>query len=59
MIVIIEAFASVRYLTEGEMIEDGKLTFGGGAPAVMCICFLAILITLIAKTVRNRKEAEE
>ena len=59
MIVILEAFVSIRYLTKGEMLEDGKLTFGGGAPAIMCVCFLAILITLIVKTVRNGKEAEE
>ena len=44
---------------EGEILEDGKLTFGSGAPALMFVCFLAILITLIVKTVRNRKEAEE
>ena len=39
--------------------ENGVLTFECGAPALMFICFLAILITLIIKTVRNRKEAKE
>ena len=49
----------MRYLTNSEMLEDGKLTFGGGTPAIMFICFLAILIVLNFKTIRNRKEAVE
>ena len=59
MIVILEGFTTIRYLTAGELLEDGKLTFSSGAPAVMFVCFLAVLITLIVKTVRNGKEAEE
>ncbi len=59
MIVVLEGIVSVRYIIDGEMLENGKLTFGGGAPAMMCVCFLAILIALIVKTVRDRKEAEE
>ena len=43
----------------GELLEGGMLTFGSGAPVVMFVCVLAILITLIVKTVRNGKEAEE
>ena len=58
-VVLMEGAATIRFLMEGEILEDGKLTFGSGAPAVMFVCFLAILITLIVKTVRNRKEAEE
>ena len=54
-----EGLAAVRYLTNSEMLEDGKLTFGGGTPAIMFICFLAILIVLNFKTIRNRKEAVE
>ena len=57
--ILVEGLAAVRYLPNGEMLEDGKLTFGGGTPAIMFICFLAILIVLIVKTIRNRKEAEE
>ena len=56
---LLQGATTVRYLMEGEILEDGKLTFGSGAPALMFVCFLAILITLIVKTVRNRKEAEE
>ena len=59
MVVLVEGFVAVRYLANGEMLEDGKLTFGGGAPAIMFICFLTILIVLIVRTIRNRKEAEE
>ena len=58
-IVLLQGATTVRYLMEGEILEDGKLTFGSGAPALMFVCFLAILVTLIVKTVRNRKEAEE
>lgn len=59
IIVVLEGFTTVRYLLKGELLEGGMLTFGSGAPVVMFVCFLAILITLIVKTVRNRKEAEE
>ena len=59
IITLLEGIVAVRYLAEGKMLEGGKLTFGCGAPAMMCVCFLAILITLVVKTVRNRKEAEE
>ena len=59
IIVILEGFTTIRYLIKGELLEGGLLTFGSGAPLVMFICFLAILITLIVKTVRNGKEAEE
>lgn len=59
MVVLIQGFVTVRYAVKGELLENGQLTFGGGAPALMFVCFLAILITLIVKTIRNRKEAEE
>ena len=59
IIVILEGFTTIRYLIKGELLEGGLLTFGSGAPLVMFICFLTILITLIVKTVRNGKEAEE
>ena len=59
LVVLVEGFVTVRYAANGELLEDGQLTFGSGAPALMFICFLAILITLIVKTIRNGKEAEE
>ena len=59
MVVALEGFVFVRSVMDGKVLEDGKLTFGSGAPAVMAVCFLAILITLAVKTVRNRKEADE
>ena len=59
MVVLVEGFVAVRYIAEGKMLEDGKLAFGSGAPALMFICFLVILVTLIVKTVRGGKEEEE
>ena len=59
VVVLLEGLVALRYLTNGTMLEDGKLGFSGGAPAVMCLCFLAILITLIVRTIRSGKEAEE
>ena len=59
IIVILEGIITVRHLMEGDLLENGKLTFSGGAGAVMCIGFLTLLLTLIVKTVRNGKEAEE
>ncbi len=59
MVVALEGFVFVRSVMDGKVLEDGKLTFGSGAPAVMAVCYLAILITLAVKTVRNRKEADE
>ena len=59
LVVLVEGFVTVRYAANGELLENGQLTFGGGAPALMFVCFLAILITLIVKTIRNGKEAEE
>ena len=59
LVVLAEGLASIRYITEGEFLKTGTLACDSGAPVLMFICFLAILITLIVKTVRNRKEAEE
>ena len=59
MIVALEGIVCVRDIARGKMLEDGKLTFGSGVPALMFICYLVILITLIVKTVQHRREAEE
>lgn len=59
LVVLVEGFVTVRDAVNGKLLENGQLTFGGGAPALMFVCFLAILITLIVKTIRNGKEAEE
>ena len=59
LVLLTEGIVTVRYITQGELLEDGKLAFGSGAPALMFVCFLAVLVTLIVKTIRNRKEAEE
>ena len=59
LVVLLQAFAAIRYWAAGELLEDGRLTFGSGASSVMVVCFLAILITLVVKVKRNGKEAEE
>ena len=59
LVVLVEGFVAVRDAVNGKLLENGQLTFSSGAPALMFVCFLAILITLIVKTIRNRKEAEE
>ncbi len=58
-IVILDGITTIRYLVSGELPANGKLTFGNGSPALMFAGFLVILVTLIVKTLRNRKEAEE
>ena len=59
LIALLDGIITIRHLTEGGMLEAGKLGFSGGAPAAMCACFLILLITLILKTIRNRNGAEE
>lgn len=59
LVVLVEGFVAVRDAVNGNLLENGQLTFGGGAPALMFVCFLAILITLIIKTIRGGNEAEE
>ena len=59
MIILIEGAVSVRDLIRGELTENGQLTFGSGVPLLMAVCFLVILVTLIVRTVRDRKGAKE
>ena len=59
VIVIVEIVNVVRHAVMGTMLENGKLDFGVGAGIMMGICFLAILVTLIVKKMKNGKEAAE
>ncbi len=59
MVVLINGISAVRHITLGTLLEEGRLGFSGGTNILMCLGFLTILITLIVKTLRNRKEAEE
>ena len=59
MIVIVEIVNVVRLLVRGEVIVDGIVDFSAGCAILMAVAFLVILITLIVKTVSERKEAEE
>lgn len=59
IIVILDGFNTIRSIINGELLENGKLTFCSSTSAVVFVAFLVILITLLVKTARNRKEAEE
>lgn len=59
IVILAQALGALRYWTAGELLENGRLTFGSGASTVMVVCFLAILITLIVKMRQDGKEAEE
>ena len=59
IVALVEGFVAIRELSDGNLLESGKLGFSSGAPILMFVCFLAVLITLIIKLIRNRKEAEE
>ena len=59
LVILAQALGALRYWTAGELLENGRLTFGSGASSVMVVCFLTILITLIVKIRRDGKEAEE
>ena len=59
MVIAAEAIITIRNLINGTLLENGKLTIGSGMPLVMLVCFLVILVTLIAKTVSNGKGADK
>lgn len=59
LVILADGFTTVRHLTDGGLTDGGKLTFSAGSSALVCLGFLAVLITLIVKTVRDGKEAEE
>ena len=59
VIVVVEIVNVVRHAIMGTMMDGGKLDFGVGAGIVTGVCFLAILVTLIVKKMKNGKEAEE
>lgn len=59
MIVIVEIVNVIRLLARGEVIVDGMVDFSAGCAILMAVAFLVILITLIVKTISERKEAEE
>ena len=59
VIVLVEIVNVVRHAVMGTMMDGGKLDFGVGTGMVMGVCFLAILVTLIVKKMKNGKEAEE
>ena len=54
-ICLIEAFVTVRYCMEGEMIRDGKLTDSVLAPAIM-VLFGVVAVTLLIRQRQVRLE---
>ncbi len=59
VIVIVEIVNVVRHAVMGTLMDGAVLDFGVGAGIMMGICFLAILVTLIVKKMKNGKEAAE
>ena len=59
IIVIGDGAVSVIDLISGKMTENGRLSFSGGSSVLMFAAFLILLITMIVKTARGRKEAAE
>ena len=59
LIVIVEIVNVIRLFIRGEIIVDGMVDFSAGCAVLMAVGFLVILITLIVKLSRERKEAEE
>ena len=59
VIIIVESVNIVRHAVMGTLLENGMLEFGVGAGIVMCVCFTAILVTLIVKKIKVGKEAED
>ena len=59
VIIIVEIANIIRHAARGTVLENGRLEFGFGAGIVMCVCFTAILVTLIVKKMKAGKEADE
>ncbi len=59
IIVVVDGAVSVINLISGKMTESGRLNFSGGSSVLMFAAFLILLITLIVKTAKGRKEAAE
>ena len=58
-VTILNVIVTIRRMAEGEILENGVLTFSGGSSLLLSAGFLVILITLIIKSLRGGKEAEE
>ena len=59
LIIAANGFASIRYVAQGTILEDGKLTFGGTANLICLTSFVIILIAILVKSAKDRNEVEE
>lgn len=59
IIVLVEIVNVVRHIIVGEVMVNGKVDFTIGSAMVLGICFLVMLITLILKIRKDKKESDE
>ena len=59
LVTALNAIVAVRKLQEGTAVVDGRLTLSFGAPALLSLCFLVVLITLGVKMAHSGKEVSE
>lgn len=59
MVILVETVNIIRTAIRGEFLVNGVIDFSAGAAVLTGAAFLAIFITLVVKTLRERKEAEE
>ena len=59
LIVVINTAVTVLRAVSGELLEDGVLTLGTAAPALMAAGFLILLASLFIARARSEKEADE
>lgn len=57
--ILLNGIGSYRTISEGEFFKDGILTYSGTGNIVITIIFTIILICIVAKSIMNKKEAEE
>ena len=59
IIVLVELVNVIRHIIIGEVMVDGKVDFTFGSAVAVGLCFLVMLITLILKIRKDKKEVEE
>ena len=59
IIVLVEIANIIRHIVMGELMVNGKVEFTIGSAIVVGLCFLVMLITLLLKIRRDKKEVEE
>ena len=59
IIVLVEIVNVIRHIIIGEVMVDGKVDFTFGSAVAVGLCFLVMLITLILKIRKDKKEVEE